>query len=178
VSPTTNWSKSTWPSPDGERTVRQQDIEGKHRMLAEATIVLYPGIPFSLDGVAIEEAAAAVRDGFRGDRLMLKLRRVRLVNRHCFSDSVVPSGSFSAFCLGPRFCLQLQQKKTEASLDLLSENGASECRGAQPHDSGHEPGVGSAYQQDGFLRRGHDGSELSAHSGPPLEAAPSGSFPK
>jgi len=77
----------------GERTVRQQDIQEKYRVLAEATwkktryltmlrkfqvlrlirivgadsdpeatVVLYPSIPFALDGMAVEEAAARVQD--------------------------------------------------------------------------------------------------------------------
>ncbi len=77
----------------GERTVRQQDIHEKYRVLAEATwkktrylsmlrrfqalrlirivgqesdpeatIVLYPSIPFALDGLAIEEAVARIEE--------------------------------------------------------------------------------------------------------------------
>jgi len=77
----------------GERTARQQDIQEKYRVLAEATwkktrylamlrkfqvlrlirivgadsdpeatIVLYPSIPFALDGMAVEEAAARIQD--------------------------------------------------------------------------------------------------------------------
>jgi hypothetical protein len=76
----------------GERTVRQQDILQKFRVLAdstwkktrylsmlrrfqvlrlirvvgvesdpEATVILYPSIPFALDGMAIEEAASRIK---------------------------------------------------------------------------------------------------------------------
>ncbi|MCX7028647.1 MAG: DUF4194 domain-containing protein [Spirochaetes bacterium] len=77
----------------GERTVRQQDIIEKYRVLAdatwkktrylamlrrfqvlrlirvvgsesdpEATVILYPSIPFALDGMAVDEAAARLRE--------------------------------------------------------------------------------------------------------------------
>jgi hypothetical protein len=77
----------------GERTVRQQDIREKFRVLTEgtwkktrylemlrrfqvlrlirvvgvesdpeATIILYPSIPFALDGMAVEEAAARIKE--------------------------------------------------------------------------------------------------------------------
>ncbi len=77
----------------GERTVRQQDIVEKYRVLAdatwkktrylamlrrfqalrlirvvgsesdpEATVILYPSIPFALDGMAVEEAAARIQE--------------------------------------------------------------------------------------------------------------------
>jgi hypothetical protein len=77
----------------GERTVRQQGILEKYRVLAdatwkktrflamlrrfqvlrlirvvgseadpEATVILYPSIPFALDGMAVEEAAARVQE--------------------------------------------------------------------------------------------------------------------
>jgi Domain of unknown function (DUF4194) len=76
-----------------ERTVRQQDIVEKYRVLAdatwkktrylamlrrfqalrlirivgsesdpEATVILYPSIPFALDGMAVEEAAARIQE--------------------------------------------------------------------------------------------------------------------
>lgn len=77
----------------GERTVRQQDIHEKFRVLAdtawkktrylamlrrfqvlrlirivgsesdpEATVILHPSIPFALDGMAVDEAAARLRE--------------------------------------------------------------------------------------------------------------------
>jgi hypothetical protein len=80
----------------GERTVRQQDIHEKYRVLAdatwkktrylamlrrfqvlrlirivgsesdpEATIVLHPSIPFALDGMAVDEAEARLRETAR-----------------------------------------------------------------------------------------------------------------
>jgi hypothetical protein len=81
----------------GERTVRQQDILEKFRVLAdetwkktryldmlrrfqvlrlirvvgsetdpEATVILYPSIPFALDGMAIDEAAARLAEASAG----------------------------------------------------------------------------------------------------------------
>jgi len=83
----------------GERTVRQQDIQEKYRVLAEATwkktryltmlrrfqalrlirivgeesdpqatIVLYPSIPFALDGIAVEEAVARIGESAGADK--------------------------------------------------------------------------------------------------------------
>jgi hypothetical protein len=77
----------------GQRTVRQQDIMEKYRVLAdatwrktrylgmlrrfqvlrlirvvgsesdpEATVILYPSIPFALDGMAVDEAAARIQE--------------------------------------------------------------------------------------------------------------------
>ncbi len=82
----------------GERTVRQQDIQEKYRVLTEATwkktrylsmlrrfqalrlirivgneadpeatIVLYPSIPFALNGMAVDEAASLIEESERGD---------------------------------------------------------------------------------------------------------------
>jgi hypothetical protein len=86
----------------GERTVRQQDILEKFRILTEgtwkktrylemlrrfqvlrlirvvgteadpeATIILYPSIPFALDGMAVDEAAARIQEtaGAEGEDL-------------------------------------------------------------------------------------------------------------
>lgn len=84
-------------SVHGQRTVRQQDIHEKFRVLAdatwkktrylamlrrfqvlrliriagsesnpEATIVLHPSIPFALDGMAVDEAEARLRETARG----------------------------------------------------------------------------------------------------------------
>jgi len=84
-------------SVHGQRTVRQQDILEKFRVLAdatwkktrylamlrrfqvlrlirivgsesdpEATIVLHPSIPFALDGMAVDEAEARLRETARG----------------------------------------------------------------------------------------------------------------
>jgi hypothetical protein len=86
-------------SVHGQRTVRQQDILEKFRVLAdatwkktrylamlrrfqvlrlirivgsesdpEATIVLHPSIPFALDGMAVDEAEARLRETARGDQ--------------------------------------------------------------------------------------------------------------
>lgn len=82
----------------GERTVRQQDIQEKYRVLAEstwkktrylmmlrrfqtlrlirivgedsdpeATVVLYPSIPFALDGIAIDDAVARIAEAVGGE---------------------------------------------------------------------------------------------------------------
>jgi hypothetical protein len=82
----------------GERTIRQQDILEKFRVLAdstwkktrylsmlrrfqvlrlirvvgsesdpEATVILYPSIPFALNGMAIDEAASRVKDAAAAD---------------------------------------------------------------------------------------------------------------